>query len=87
MHPFDLDNRPNIPSFGHIMLPTTKHPTFEGYVPSCSTNFISHVVLPYLNDFFVSAKTDDIVKSDVWFHFKEGYNNAVRKNVYIADLM
>jgi hypothetical protein len=30
---------------------------------------------------------DDIVKSAVWFHFKEGYNNAVRKNILIGDLL
>uniref|UniRef100_A0A8D8QWV5 Chromosome transmission fidelity protein 18 homolog n=1 Tax=Cacopsylla melanoneura TaxID=428564 RepID=A0A8D8QWV5_9HEMI len=32
-------------------------------------------------------QTDDIVKSDIWFHFKEGYNNAVRKNVLMKDLL
>lgn len=29
---------------------------------------------------------DEIVKSDVWFHFKEGYSNAVRKAVLMKDL-
>ncbi|XP_050424390.1 chromosome transmission fidelity protein 18 homolog [Adelges cooleyi] len=29
---------------------------------------------------------DEIVKSDIWFHFKEGYNNAVRKSVLMKDL-
>lgn len=29
---------------------------------------------------------DEIVKSDVWFHFKEGYSNAVRKSVLMKDL-
>jgi len=29
---------------------------------------------------------DEIVKSDVWFHFKEGYSNAVRKLVLMKDL-
>ncbi len=28
----------------------------------------------------------EILSSDVWFRFKEGYNNAVRKNVKIKDL-
>ncbi|XP_015371775.1 PREDICTED: chromosome transmission fidelity protein 18 homolog [Diuraphis noxia] len=29
---------------------------------------------------------DEIVKSDVWYHFKEGYSNAVRKSVLMKDL-
>ncbi|XP_054268805.1 chromosome transmission fidelity protein 18 homolog [Macrosteles quadrilineatus] len=32
------------------------------------------------------ARTDEIVKSDIWYHFKEGFNNAVRRNVTMADL-
>ncbi len=27
-----------------------------------------------------------IVSSDIWFRFKEGYNNAVRRNVRMKDL-
>lgn len=29
---------------------------------------------------------NDIVSSDIWFKFKEGYNNAVRKNIRMKDL-
>lgn len=38
--------------------------------------------------FFLSVTEirDEIVKSDVWFHFKEGYSNAVRKLVLMKDL-
>lgn len=30
---------------------------------------------------------DSLVSSDIWFKFKEGYNNAVRKNVRMKDLL
>lgn len=33
------------------------------------------------------ARTDEIVKSDIWYHFKEGFNNAVRRNITMADLL
>jgi hypothetical protein len=36
---------------------------------------------------FVSACTDEIVKSDIWFHYKEGFSNAVRRSVKIQDLL
>ena len=32
-------------------------------------------------------KANEIVSSDVWFKFKEGYNNAVRKNIKMKDLL
>jgi chromosome transmission fidelity protein 18 len=35
----------------------------------------------------VSERKDDIVKSDVWFHYKEGFSNAVRRSVKIQDLL
>ncbi|XP_050076845.1 chromosome transmission fidelity protein 18 homolog [Anopheles maculipalpis] len=31
--------------------------------------------------------TDAIVKSPIWYRYKEGYNNAVRKDVTLQDLM
>ncbi|XP_066992527.2 chromosome transmission fidelity protein 18 homolog [Anabrus simplex] len=34
-----------------------------------------------------STKVDEIVKSDIWFHFKEGFSNAVRRSVKIHDLL
>ncbi|XP_074648288.1 chromosome transmission fidelity protein 18 homolog [Tubulanus polymorphus] len=30
---------------------------------------------------------DDALSKDIWFHFKEGYSNAVRRNVKIQDLL
>jgi hypothetical protein len=36
---------------------------------------------------FVSERRDEIVKSDVWFHYKEGFSNAVRRSVKIQDLL
>jgi hypothetical protein len=34
----------------------------------------------------VSA-ANDIVKTDIWFKFKEGYSNAVRRTVKTKDLL
>ena len=31
-------------------------------------------------------QNSEIVSSDIWFKFKEGYNNAVRRNIKIKDL-
>ena len=30
---------------------------------------------------------NEIVKTDVWFRFKEGFSNAVRRNVKMKDLL
>jgi len=32
-------------------------------------------------------KNNEIVKTDIWFRFKEGYSNAVRRKVKIANLL
>jgi len=32
-------------------------------------------------------KENEIIKSDIWFKFKEGYSNAVRRNLKIKELM
>eukprot|EP00092_Neocalanus_flemingeri_P030900 GFUD01033557.1.p1 GENE.GFUD01033557.1~~GFUD01033557.1.p1 ORF type:complete len:883 (+),score=321.60 GFUD01033557.1:37-2685(+) len=34
-----------------------------------------------------NKKKNEIVKSDIWFKFKEGYSNAVRRNIKMKDLM
>ena len=34
-----------------------------------------------------AQKANEIIISDVWFKFKEGYNNAVRKNIKMKDLL
>jgi hypothetical protein len=33
------------------------------------------------------AAGNDIVKTDIWFKFKEGYSNAVRRTVKTKDLL
>lgn len=33
------------------------------------------------------CKTDAIVKSPIWYRYKEGYNNAVRKDVHMHELL
>ncbi|XP_069181013.1 chromosome transmission fidelity protein 18 homolog isoform X3 [Procambarus clarkii] len=34
----------------------------------------------------IKDSTNEIVKSDIWFRFKEGYSNAVRKPIKMSDL-
>lgn len=36
---------------------------------------------------FSIGGTDTIVKSPIWYRYKEGFNNAVRKDVTLIDLM
>lgn len=35
----------------------------------------------------VKITTNEIVKSDIWFRFKEGYSNAVRRPIKMKDLI
>ncbi|XP_021940234.1 chromosome transmission fidelity protein 18 homolog isoform X2 [Zootermopsis nevadensis] len=34
-----------------------------------------------------AGQTDEIVKSDIWYHYKEGFSNAVRRSVKMQDLL
>lgn len=40
-----------------------------------------------ISSFFLPAKTDAIVKSPIWYRYKEGFNNAVRKDVHLNELL
>lgn len=33
------------------------------------------------------SSTDVLVKSSIWFKFKEGFNNAVRTDLTLSDLL
>ena len=33
------------------------------------------------------VKKKEVISSDIWFKFQEGFSNAVRKTVRIQDLM
>ena len=35
----------------------------------------------------LEQKANETVKSDIWFKFKEGYSNAVRRNIKMKDIM
>ncbi|KAK7024655.1 hypothetical protein SK128_009630 [Halocaridina rubra] len=35
----------------------------------------------------VKSTTNEIVKSDIWFRFKEGYSNAVRRTIKMRDML
>ena len=30
---------------------------------------------------------NSVIKSDIWFKFKEGYSNAVRRNLKVKEFM
>ncbi|PSN58132.1 hypothetical protein C0J52_01027 [Blattella germanica] len=32
-------------------------------------------------------KTDEIVKSDIWYHYQEGFSNAVRRSLKMKELL
>ncbi|KAG8312267.1 hypothetical protein J6590_026713 [Homalodisca vitripennis] len=34
-----------------------------------------------------TARTDEIVKSDIWYHFKEGFNNATSTDVILGIIL
>lgn len=34
-----------------------------------------------------AKKANEIISSDVWFKFKEGYNNAVRRTIRMKDMI
>jgi hypothetical protein len=36
--------------------------------------------------FSVAGKTPQGARSDVWYQYKEGYNNAVRKKIKVSSL-
>ncbi|XP_014241439.1 chromosome transmission fidelity protein 18 homolog [Cimex lectularius] len=74
---------PAIPNYLQKLTPKA----LKTKVESKAKDFFGRVVEKNLNNVKDKAGTDDIVKSDIWFHFKEGYNNAVRKNVYMSDLL
>nr|CAD7593735.1 unnamed protein product [Timema genevievae] len=75
-------------------------PTTVPTAPSCSCSTSNHC--PYISLLFLfhvqplslhcscytsnHFHTDEIVKSDIWFHFKEGFSNAVRRSVKMKDL-
>lgn len=35
----------------------------------------------------VAEEKKNVIAGDIWFHFKEGFTNAVRKIVRIQDLL
>lgn len=64
-----------------------------------NNNNLNIILLQVTKDFFgrIVEKTialpvqeggrDQIVKSPIWYRYKEGYNNAVRKDVTLQSLL
>ncbi|XP_034234267.1 chromosome transmission fidelity protein 18 homolog isoform X2 [Thrips palmi] len=50
-------------------------------------DFFGRIVDITLSPSTVKANSEAELKGDIWFHFKEGYNNAVRKTIKISELL
>ncbi|XP_026294378.1 chromosome transmission fidelity protein 18 homolog [Frankliniella occidentalis] len=50
-------------------------------------DFFGRIVEIPLTPSTVKARSEAELKGDIWFHFKEGFNNAVRKTIRISDLL
>ncbi|KAK3609804.1 hypothetical protein CHS0354_029843 [Potamilus streckersoni] len=54
-------------------------------------DFFGRVILKTTLDIKESSKdfpeNRNVLKTDIWFHFKEGFSNAVRRNVKVQDLL
>lgn len=57
------------------------------FVKFLSITIISMFLLIIFIFNFIFIAKGDPRDEEVWFHFKEGYSNAVRKTVYIKDLL
>jgi chromosome transmission fidelity protein 18 len=57
--------------------------------PTVATDFFGRPIkVPVLTVAEQAKKSEsDLVKSDIWFKFKEGYSNAVRRTVKMKDLL
>ncbi|KAK3915579.1 Chromosome transmission fidelity protein 18-like protein [Frankliniella fusca] len=50
-------------------------------------DFFGRIVEIPLTPSTVKARSDAELKGDIWFHFKEGFNNAVRKTIRMSELL
>nr|XP_053632708.1 chromosome transmission fidelity protein 18 homolog isoform X2 [Cherax quadricarinatus] len=60
-------------------------PVSEITSPKAPRDFFGRIINQPV-DQQVKNSTNEIVKSDIWFRFKEGYSNAVRKPIKMSDL-
>lgn len=74
---------------GHRFLRSTSQDAAEEeerrrYSSICSSLLFTHPLIAFLS---LETGSVDTGTTDVWYHFKEGYTNAVRRNVKIADFV
>ena len=64
---------------------TAKKVEVKEHVP---VDFFGRKIVPKQVDAEKDAKPkNEIIISDVWFKFKEGYNNAVRRTIRMKDML
>lgn len=85
---FNPNNNENVPNFLRTLQPVAlkakpvKEVTRKDFFGRITTKIIEP------GKSTMSGKnTDNIVKGKIWYCYKEGFNNAVRKSVTIADLV
>lgn len=45
------------------------------------------LIFPIVDFFCCNTDGKEPLRNDIWYHFKEGYSNAVRRNVKISDFI
>lgn len=58
----------------------------SGEVMQVARDFFGRII-SHTGDHHKKNTTNEIVKSDIWFRFKEGYSNAVRRPIKMKDLI
>lgn len=63
--------------------------SFNGFLKSMQKflNFLKPVKFVFLKSVFLDPFKNILLRSPIWFKFKEGFNNAVRKDVTFSDLL
>lgn len=50
-------------------------------------DFFGRITAKPVNAAIKDGTRDEIVKSPIWYQYKEGFNNAVRKDVTLQSLL
>ncbi|KAK3859648.1 hypothetical protein Pcinc_034261 [Petrolisthes cinctipes] len=90
-------NNPKSPLPNHLQKLQAKPFSKPGNVQGAVKKVVDGEIVQAPRDFFgrvienpvnhqVKSTNNEIVKSDIWFRFKEGYSNAVRRTIRMKDL-
>ncbi|KAK4315368.1 hypothetical protein Pmani_013421 [Petrolisthes manimaculis] len=90
-------NNPKVPLPNHLHKLQAKPLSKPGNVQGAGKKVVDGEIVQAPRDFFgrvienpvnhqAKSTNNEIVKSDIWFRFKEGYSNAVRRTIRMKDL-